>query len=347
MFTYSVVRVASVLFAVVVAVMTTHASASATPAVRTSTDAPVPSSGCRTAAPAGTSVHAFSAAGRSGDYLQEVPHVAARTPMPVVFDVHGYLQPGIMQNAWSGMGAYGARHGFAVIVPETHVLPPKWDYRKNSADIAFLSEMLTHVEQTLCIDKRRVYMTGLSMGAFTTSSVACQLADRFAAVAPVSGLQDFTWCRPARDVPVVAFHGTGDEILSYTGGTGSRGMQLPASDGTLRTIGRQMREDKHPQLVPNAASIPAQTAAWARRNGCASTPTTKQITHDVARTSYACAPDSSVELYTIYGGGHTWPGGDPALVPTQITGPITQSISATAIIWDFFRAHPLRGPMDA
>ncbi|MGC5258260.1 alpha/beta hydrolase family esterase [Gordonia sp. DT218] len=346
---YTRVRAMCVLIATMVAMVTTCSAVSAAPAARSGgAVGPVPSAGCRTApTPPRTSLHGFSVVGRSGDYLQEVPRVAPRVPMPVVFDVHGYLQPGVLQDAWSGMGAYGASHGFAVITPETHVLPPKWDYGKDGVDIGFLSAMLTHVERTLCVDKRRVYMTGLSMGAFTASSVACQLADRFAAVAPVSGLQNFAWCRPSRHVPVVAFHGTGDEILSYSGGVGARGKLLPSTDGSARTIGQQSRDDAHPRLMPNAESIPAQTHAWARRNGCAERPTTRKVTHDVSRTSYSCAPDSSVELYTIIGGGHNWPGGDPALAATAITGPITSSISATAIIWDFFRKHPLTGALHA
>ncbi|MGV9713125.1 alpha/beta hydrolase family esterase [Gordonia sp. NPDC003424] len=324
----------------------TNADALAAPGPRPNPVAPVPSAGCRAdPVPDGITLHPFSAAGRSGDYLQEVPRVAKRTPMPVVFDVHGYLQPGAMQGAWSRMSAFGARHGFAVITPETHVLPPKWASGKNGVDIRFLSDLLTHVEHTLCVDKRRVFMTGLSMGGFTASSVACQLADRFAAIAPVSGLQDFSWCSPSRAVPVIAFHGTGDEILSYSGGVGPRGRLLPATDGSLRTIGQQLREDAHPQNMPNPASIPAQAAAWAKRDGCALAPTARRITSDVSQTSYACPVDASVELYTIRGGGHNWPGGDPTLAVTPITGPIASSINATAIIWEFFRKHPMAGSL--
>ncbi|MEE3851739.1 prolyl oligopeptidase family serine peptidase [Gordonia sp. LSe1-13] len=241
------------------------------------------------------------------------------------------------------MAAYGARHGFAVITPETHVLPPKWDSGADGIDIDYLEAMLTHVEQTLCIDKRRVYMTGLSMGAFTASSVACQLADRFAAVAPVAGVQDFSWCRPSRQVPMVAFHGTGDEIISYDGGVGPRGMLLPALDGSLRTIGQQMSQDEASPSMPNEQSIPDQVGRWADRNGCGANSVTRTGAVDVARTIYPCAPANSVELYTIHGGGHNWPGGDPTLAATPITGPITSSISATAIIWDFFRRHPMTG----
>ncbi|MBD0021586.1 hypothetical protein GII33_03225 [Gordonia pseudamarae] len=308
--------------------------------------APVPSMGCKAApVPPGTSLQLFSAAGRSGDYLREVPALAKRTPMPVVFDIHGYLQPGAIQAAWSGMGPYGARHGFAVITPETHVLPPQWDFGENGRDIAFLSALLTHVEKTLCLDKRRIYVTGLSMGAFTTSSIACQLADRFAAAAPVSGIQNFQWCNPSRPVPVVAFHGTGDKILSYSGGLGPHGLLLPALDGSPRTIGQQLRDGPVPTTMPRSETVRSQTAAWAKRNGCSSKTTARRITHDVTRTQWSCRADGAAELYTIHGGGHNWPGGDPLLAFTPITGPITSSISATRIIWDFFRAHPITGPI--
>ncbi|UGT67861.1 hypothetical protein LTT66_32565 [Nocardia gipuzkoensis] len=74
-------------------------------------------------------------------------------------------------------------------------------------------------------------MTGLSMGAFTTTSVACQFADRLAAVAPVAGIQNFSWCRPARPIPELTFHGTADTFLDYhSGALGSAGQLLPATD---------------------------------------------------------------------------------------------------------------------
>ncbi|MDL9937559.1 PHB depolymerase family esterase [Gordonia sp. ABSL1-1] len=347
MFRRSALRIFGPVAVAVMAAMTIGATAAATPSSPDNSLAPVPSSGCKTSTAApGHSIHPFSAVGRSGDYLLEVPRVAPRTPVPVVFDVHGYLQPGVIQSSWSQMADYGARHGFAVVTPETHVLPPKWDIGEHGRDIGFFAALLDHVEKTLCVDKRRVYMTGLSMGGFTSSSVACQLADRFAAVAPVAGLQNYTWCKPSRHVPVIAFHGTGDEILPYSGGIGPRGKYLPALDGSLRTAGQEQADSRtYPKYFPSRSSIPNQTAAWAARNGCAATPTTRKVTRDVSRTVYRCAADSSVELYTVFGGGHNWPGGDPTLAVTPITGPITSSVSATAIIWDFFRKHPLTGPV--
>jgi polyhydroxybutyrate depolymerase len=46
-----------------------------------------------------------------------------------------------------------------------------------------------------------------------------------------------------------------------------------------------------------------------------------------------------VVLYTIQGGGHTWPGGKP--LPEWFVGRTSRSINATSQMWEFFREHPL------
>lgn len=293
--------------------------------------APVPSSGCHAPATApGSTTRSFAAAGKSGSYIQDVPPATGR-PLPLVADLHGYLEPGLLEHEGSGLGAFGAAHGFATITPQLDEPGlPRWDFRPHSADITYLSDTLTHVESSLCIDLRRVYVTGLSMGAFTTSSLACQLSDRIAAVAPVAGLRDFPWCATTRPVPVVAFHGTADPLVAYGGGQGVNAHYLPgASDD--------------PATGPGPTSIPANAAAWAHRNGCAARPEQHTVTADVTLTTYPCPADATVELYSIQGGGHTWPGNPSVVSPVPLVGTTTSSIDATRIMWDFFRAHPLTG----
>ncbi|MBF4998299.1 hypothetical protein IRT45_14175 [Nocardia sp. BSTN01] len=97
--------------------------------------------------------------------------------------------------------------------------------------------------------------------------------------------------------------------------------------------------------IISTQSVPDQAAAWAARNGCGSTPAVERVAADVTRTVYPCAAGGSTELYTVEGGGHNWPGGDASTVQELIVGHQTRSISATQIIWDFFRSHPLEGPI--
>jgi polyhydroxybutyrate depolymerase len=62
----------------------------------------------------------------------------------------------------------------------------------------------------------------------------------------------------------------------------------------------------------------------------------------VRRHFVGCSHDADVVLYSIRGGGHTWPGGDP--MPAWLVGRTTTSIDATRLMWSFFQAHPLRAP---
>jgi polyhydroxybutyrate depolymerase len=304
--------------------------------------APVSSPGCSAPAAApGLSRQVYGDGNRSGNYLQTVPTAAPATPMPVVIDLHGYLEPAELEFLSNGLAQFGERNGFVTITPQMDRGGlPLWDFGPNSADIAYLGNLLTHVERTTCVDERRVYVAGLSMGAFTTSSVACQLADRIAAVAPVAGLQDFAWCKPSRPVPVVAFHGAADQIVAYTGGIGGIGKLLPGPDGA------QKNPDPNAAGMPSPRTIPDQVAGWARRNGCAPVAVDTRVGADVTRSAYPCPAGAEVEFYTIADGGHTWPG-EPALVmPEFIVGRTTTAISANQVMWDFFRAHPLPGTVN-
>ncbi len=254
--------------------------------------------------------------------------------MPLVFDMHGYLEPAALEHIGSGLGSYGDSHGFVTITPQIDESGfPRWDFNPNSADVSFLSQLMTNVESSACIDLRRVYVAGLSMGAFTTSSLGCQLSDRIAAIAPVAGLQNFAWCRTGRPVPVVAFHGTADPLVAYGGGQGVGAKFLPAPNGPLG----------EPLNGPGPTDIPANAAAWAHRNGCGPQPQQRSIAADVTLTTYPCPPNATVELYSVLGGGHSWPGHRTIISPEPIVGPTTTSIDATAIMWDFFQAHPLTG----
>jgi polyhydroxybutyrate depolymerase len=86
---------------------------------------------------------------------------------------------------------------------------------------------------------------------------------------------------------MIAFHGTDDRIAPYRGGSS--------------------------WVAPNPfADIPKWAANWARRNRCAPDPVESVVAIDVNRLEYTdCADDAAVVLYTVIGGGHTWPGGTP------------------------------------
>jgi polyhydroxybutyrate depolymerase len=340
---------AAVVAVAAVATGCSSSSSGGAPSAQTLAVTPaVVSAGCQGgAAPSGrTDGHFVATNGKSGDYTVAVPAAAAGKPLPLVFELHGYLEPAVMVDQGSRLSNYGMQQGFITVLPELDESgPPRWATVPNSPDVAWISELLTHLESKLCVDERRVYSTGLSMGATMSSTIACELSSRIAAVAPIAGVQAYTWCKPQRAVPVVAFHGTADPYIAYTGGPGPEGMMLPAPGHPGKTVGQVLKEDPGAAGIIVGQSIPGQVATWAKRNGCSTPAANTTVTSDVTLIAYPCPADASVELYRVKAGGHTWPGGVPGIYPGEVVGHMTHSISADKIMWAFFKAHPLTGPI--
>jgi polyhydroxybutyrate depolymerase len=181
-------------------------------------------------------------------------------------------------------------------------------------DVGFVEAILADLEQTIVVDQKRVYATGMSNGAILAYRLACELADRIAAIGPVAATQNIDDCKPEDQVSVIHFHGTEDRSVPYEGGIG-------------------------PNSIAGVPFAPVKDSIefWIDHNGCSSEPERQQfgsIRHE--RFSH-CEGQAAVELYSVIGGGHAWPGGMPgregAAVPTQ-------EISASEIMWEFFEAHP-------
>jgi polyhydroxybutyrate depolymerase len=315
--------------------------ASATPATTTAVPAN-PSAGCALATPAtpGGSVQLLDAGGDVGGYLRELPSsYSGRVPMPVVVDLHGYDVTAVEQDRLTQLDSYGDSHGFITITPQVAGTVPLWRDGSNSKDVAFIGGVLSNVDATLCVDRNRVFVTGYSNGAFMASVIGCVDAGQVAAIAPVAGLVNPAHCHPGRAVPVVAFHGTGDEFVSYDGGLGSAASALPLPQGSTGTISQVLGSNT--PSSNGGPSIPQNAAAWAKRDGCGRNPSTRSVASGVTLISYSCPGGASVELYRVAGGGHTWPGSAFA-AKTKDLGYTTMAISADKIMWSFFQAHPLQ-----
>jgi len=268
----------------------------------------------------------FVSSGQKREYLLYVPRSYDRSkPTALVLSLHGAGMWGAAQKETSQWNRVADEHGFIVVYPsgEGGGGPRVWhegDGAEPSRDVRFISELIDTLEARYNIDPRMIYANGLSNGGGMSFVLSCTLSDRIAAVGMVGAahLLPFSWCMDHRPVPMIAFHGTADRQVPYNGG----------------------KSWVAPDPFPN---VPAWAANWARRNRCAPTPSDSAVATDVTRRSFtSCAGDAAVVLYTIKGGGHTWPGGKP--LPEWFAGPTSRSIDATSLMWAFFREHPLRRP---
>ena len=303
------------------------------------------SSGCgaTTAAAAGHTKETMSAAGEERWYYRDVPSAHdGTTPVPLVLDFHGYSEGAEIHLEMSKLASLGESEGFVTLTPQGTGPVARWDTTLGSKDLGFVGELLDSVESDLCIDTNRVYSTGLSNGAFMTSAVACAYNDRIAAVAPVAGVRTIEGCEFARPVPIVAFHGTDDGYVSFTGGLGEDALDLPAPDGSGKSLRETLTADQLKQSLSSKNSIPNIMAGWAKRNGCAPGDGEASVAADVVEVTYDCTPDAVTKLYRVEGGGHTWPGSQFSQAIVSIVGPTTMNINANEIMWKFFMDHPLR-----
>jgi polyhydroxybutyrate depolymerase len=309
---------------------------------------PAASDGCGAGATAPATAGEVEQSVASGDatytYLSHLPpSYDGTTPLPVVVDFHGYAEGSAIHTRMTMLGAKGDIEGFVTISPQGQGLGviASWDTDLDGPDVAFVGDLLDQIESTLCVDTNRIFVTGLSNGAFMTSAVACAYADRVAAVAPVAGIQDIEGCDPARPVPVVAFHGTEDPFVPFGGGLGPSAMNLPAPDGSGRTIGDLVAENPEAAELQTGPRVPAIVRSWAKRNDCNPRPTRTKIGADVILVRYRCPKRATVELYRIQGGGHSWPGSAFSKSIVAVVGPTTDTVIANDVIWKFFERHPL------
>jgi polyhydroxybutyrate depolymerase len=260
-------------------------------------------------------------AGQQRTYLLYVPPSYNPTrPTPLVISMHGAGGWPALQKNISHWNQLADENGFIVVYPAGTELPKIWHVDLSagrSADVDLISQLMSTLSTTYNIDQTRIYVDGLSNGGGMAFVLSCALADRIAAVGLVASAQSlpFSWCVSQHAVPMIAFHGTADPIVPYQGGP-SKMSSTP---------------------FPN---IKTWTADWARRNGCEPNPVDTVLASDVTRSEYRnCDARADVVLYTIQGGGHSWPGGKP--LPEWWVGRTSNGIDATRQMWEFFRVHQL------
>jgi predicted peptidase len=73
--------------------------------------------------------------------------------------------------------------------------------------------LLDKIESSFPIDPKRIYVTGLSMGAFGSWDIIARLPNKFAAAAPVCGGGDTETATLIKQIPIWIFHGSTDKVV--------------------------------------------------------------------------------------------------------------------------------------
>jgi polyhydroxybutyrate depolymerase len=258
----------------------------------------------------------------SGEQAMAIVDARGRPLFPADADEHGYAvaaptgavpfspAPGFSGFAWNIPGV-------PLVGTTTYPPPGTLD------DVAYIDMAIDAIARTICVDERRVYASGASGGGRMASQLACDLAHRITAIAPIMGVRAprssdtpgrAVDCRPSRPVPVAAVHGRLDPVNVFA--------------------------DEDPRLVPGSSwtyGVPEALRRWAALNGCSrGAPSRRSLHPHVDLWRYrGCPGRAPVVLYDVLDGGHTIPGTPvvPTLVP--VVGPTNQELDTPDAIWSF------------
>jgi polyhydroxybutyrate depolymerase len=264
-------------------------------------------------------------ADRERSYLLYRPeNLSRREPVPLVLMLHGGFGSGSQAAQAYRWDKLADREGFVVVYPDG--VGRRWNaggmccgpaLREGVDDAGFLVQLIEVVAKAENIDRRRVYMTGMSNGAAMAHRYACEAGATVAAIGPVAGTFSQA-CPNPKPVSVLAIHGLGDQNVPFSGGPGTKGV----TRGNWLPVERTL-----------------DTFCSAGR--CEPAPTQKA---GAVQTSTAhCEQGRDVVLMRIDGAGHQWPGSVPGNGPLarllSVDTPST-ALDATGALWDFFRSHP-------
>jgi polyhydroxybutyrate depolymerase len=274
------------------------------------------------------SVRTLNYDGLQRTYILHIPpNYDGSRPTALVLSLHGGGGNAASQRRVSGFNRLADENGFIVVYPNgTGRLQDAlltWNggtccgyaMTNNVDDVGFIRALVAELQNEFSLDPKRIYVTGISNGGIMAYRLACEASDLVAAIAPVAGTLNYAPCQPTQPVSVIHFHGTEDTHLPYEGGVG------PDS-----------------RVGVDFASVQESIEFWTAFNGCALQPQVI-VFEDVQRQVWSgCEDGTAVELYTILGGRHAWPGSDgPAWAGGDEP---THTIAASALIWEFFAAHP-------
>jgi polyhydroxybutyrate depolymerase len=172
-------------------------------------------------------------------------------------------------------------------------------------DIGFIRQLIEKLAEDFHIDRKRVYVIGMSNGGMMAYRVACELSHKVAAIGVVSATMIMDRpCTPERSVPIVHIHSGLDNKVPLNGGIGIGGYHFPAVDSVMRV--------------------------WSSLNHCDES---ASVTDDgaVRHTQWQC-DHSALEQYVTYDGGHSWPGGRQSGVRGDVP---SAAINANDVIWSF------------
>ena len=248
-------------------------------------------------------------------YVYTPSNLDSNESIPVLFAFHGYGSSAIRHLNYTNYFPIADSENFIVIYPQgattatlsTHWNVGGWTSKSTIDDLDFVETIIGLIKDKIQIDETRIYSSGMSNGGYMGYHLACNLSNKFAAIASVTGSMTndtYNDCNPTHPTPILQIHGLLDFVVPYDGNSGSK-------------------------------SIPDVIDYWVNYNSCSSDPETVIKYDDYSLVVYdtykSCLNDVNVKLILHPEMGHDWPSLQ------------SYNINASAEIWNFVSKFDMYG----
>ena len=154
---------------------------------------------------------------------------------PFILTLHGYTSNGRGQLGFFPLGRLAEKYDFIYSAPDG--IDRSWnatdaccDRQGKVDDSTYLRSLILKAMKEYNIDKKRVYITGLSNGGFMSYRMAHDHSDLITAIVPFAGVGFDKWpSNPKNPVSVLHIHGTRDRTIKWGGG-GLRSARYPSAE---------------------------------------------------------------------------------------------------------------------
>lgn len=244
---------------------------------------------------------------------------------PVVFVFHGGLGSPDNVERMAKLTEKADKEGFVVIYPYgTGPFDKKlltwntWEccgyaHKKNIDEIEYVKSILMEIKEKFSVDSTMIFATGISNGGMMCYLLACELSNEFAAIAPVvATMFDENQCDSDSELSMVIFNSLDDKHIPYEGGIGEESI---------------VQVDKMP--------VEKVVDFWTKRFNCSFV--NKSEAESYHKITFKNQSETEIVFYRMLSGGHSWPGGEKGRL---LADRPVKDVSATDIIWEFFKNHP-------
>ena len=251
-------------------------------------------------------------------FIYKPDNLNTNISVPVLFALHGYGSSALSHLTYTNYFPLADRDNFIVLYPQGATTPTLsshwnvggWTSKSTVKDIEFIETIIDLVKSKIQIDERRIYSSGMSNGGYMSYSLACNLGNKIAAIASVTGSmtpETYDDCNPGKPISILQIHGLQDFTVPYTG-------------------------------APFSKTIPEVIEYWVNHNSCSLEPNRLIKYSDLALVNFDtyenCLNNTNVKLILHPEMGHTWPFLN------------TYNISASDEVWNFVSKYDLSGKIN-